>query len=142
MLTDNDLPNASQRRLTSLARAGWLLYFASLVTPGADLKSIGAKMLILAPYYGCIELSSARLAGKFLGLALLAGFAANLSVCMRLPRALGVAAILAPWAPFAAYVASIGPVTLQALMRIAYFFPWAIGIALINAERLLRARRD
>jgi hypothetical protein len=142
LLPDNTLPIVSQRRLTSLERAGWLLYFASLVTPGADLKSYGAKMLMLAPYYGYLELSSASLTGRILGLALFAGFAANLSVCMRLPRAIAVASILAPWAAFAAYVSLIGPVRLQALLRIAYFFPWALGIALINVERLRRARRD
>jgi len=141
MLMDSDLANLSQRRFTCLARAGWLLYLASLVTPGADLKSFGAKMLILAPYYGSLALTSANLAGKVLGIALLAGFAANLSVGMRLPQVLRIAAILAPWASFAAYAAMIGPLTLQALLRIAYFFPWAIGIALINLERLLRAER-
>ncbi len=140
MFTLNALPTPSQRRLTQLALWGRLLYFASLATPGADLKTTGAKMLLLAPLYGCSELSSTTLAGKMAGVALLAGFAANLSVFVRAPRGLHIAAILAPWAAFAAFAYLVNPITAGKLLRIAYFFPWAVGIALVNVAQMITSQ--
>ena len=141
LITLNDLPTISQRRITRLAIAGWFLYCASLATPGADLRSFGARMLVFAPIYGISELSSQNLAGKLVGISLLVAFAANISVFVPLPRWLRIAAILAPWAAFAAYAFRVHPVTADKLLRIAYSFPWAIGLALINAARITASNR-
>ena len=126
-------------RYPRLAAIGWALVIASLLTPDIELEGIGAYMLVAAPGMGVTLLFHAQnwtVAG--VGAALLAGFAANLSLFVRLPRWGSVLAILASWAPFAAWLllwSEHRP--LSEAFGMLYVYPWMAGIALIHTARIL-----
>jgi hypothetical protein len=112
-----------------LARAGWVLYVISWVTPSSDGQQFGATAFV----------QSARLAWHWLttgsvvlGACVTLGWLANFSVLpRRLPNWLRLIAIVAPWVAFAAVLAKVPARATYFL----YFYPWAIGIALIQAAR-------
>jgi hypothetical protein len=114
---------------------GWLLYAASWVTPSLDGNQIGARAFITA-------LSAAvRLlahlwspAAMTLGLCLLLGWLANFSILLRWSARARLAWMIAPWAPFIALFYA----PLPSPTPLLYFYPWAIGIALIHGAHLKR----
>jgi hypothetical protein len=65
------------------------------------------------------------------GLAVTLGWLANFSIFPRLPCWLRVIAIIAPWLAFAVALANLPARAAYFL----YFYPWALGIALIHAAR-------
>ena len=134
-------------RLPPLARLGWILYVASMLTPAsAHAHFIGAFMLIVAPAWGLQLLCSGTLRAATIGICLLAGFAANASPFVRLPAWARIGAMLAPWLCYAASLFAFGVFDSGRLWANAFFFPWAAGIALINVVYLrlasLRARHE
>jgi hypothetical protein len=123
-------------RLSWLTRIGWSLYLISLVTPGRDLKSFGAQMFILVPMGANYLMRSAGNENTLFGLALMAGWAANITAFVRVPIAVRAAAILAAWGSFAAFLlfereANQG--AFQDLFAFPCFFPWALGLTFIHA---------
>jgi len=108
---------------------GWVLYLVSWVTPSVDGKQFGASAFV----------QSARLAWHLLsmgnivaGLCVTLGWLANFSILpRRLPIWLRVVAIAAPWLAFAVVLAKLPARATYFL----YFYPWALGIALIHAAR-------
>lgn len=59
------------------------------------------------------------------------GWLANFSLLLPLPCWLRIVAIIAPWLAFAAVLAEVPARAVFFL----YFYPWALGIALIHAAR-------
>lgn len=119
-------PNNRNRRW--LVTAGWVLYLLSWVTPSLDGRQFGATAFV----------DSARLAWHFFGtgsllpgLCVALGWLANFSVFLRQPCWLRVVAIVAPWLAFAVVLAKV-PARATFFL---YFYPWALGIALIHAAR-------
>lgn len=137
--------------LRALARAGCILLLLSLLTPDSRGRELGAHWLTAAPVYGAQLLAgavqspghAAAAQSLLLGTALLMGAAANLTVLLRLGVAGTLASMALPWVPYLAYCRvwlsgrlprAAAPATLL------YFYPWALGIALIHAARLWRLR--
>jgi hypothetical protein len=111
-----------------VAFTGWVLYLLSWVTPSLDGRQFGATAFI----------DSVRLAwhlystgGILPGLAVTLGWLANFSIFLRLPCWLRVIAIIAPWLAFTVVLANVPARAVFFL----YFYPWALGIALIHAAR-------
>lgn len=111
-----------------VAFTGWVLYLLSWVTPSLDGRQFGATAFV----------DSVRLARHFFsmgsilaGLAVTLGWLANFSIFPRLPCWLRVIAIIAPWLAFAVALANLPARAAYFL----YFYPWALGIALIHAAR-------
>jgi hypothetical protein len=108
--------------------AGWCLYVLSWVTPSLDGRQFGATAFV----------DSVRLAWHWLGtgnilpgLAVTLGWLANFSILPRLPCWLRSIAIIAPWLAFTVVLANL-PARAAFFL---YFYPWALGIALIHAAR-------
>jgi len=134
------LPHArSLWRLPPLAKIGWFLYVVSLLCPAsAHANFIGAFMLVVAPMMGFKLLFSGAVRGALLGISLLAGFAANGSLFMRTPVWLRVGASIAPWLTYAASLFAFGTPDAQRMFANAFFFPWALGIGLVNLVYIRR----
>jgi hypothetical protein len=123
-------PDASGAILAAnrLLITGWCLYALSWVTPSLDGRQFGATAFV----------DSVRLAWHFLGtgnplagLCVTLGWLANFSTILRLPCWLRIAASIAPWLAFAVVLAKV-PARATFFL---YFYPWALGIALIHAAR-------
>jgi hypothetical protein len=107
---------------------GWCLYALSWVTPSLDGRQFGATAFV----------DSVRLAWHFLsmgsilpGLGVTLGWLANFSIFLRLPGWLRIIASIAPWLAFTVVLAKV-PARAAFFL---YFYPWALGIALIHAAR-------
>ena len=138
------------RAQRALLWAGWMLLLLSLVTPDSRGHERGAHWLALAPVYGVQLLARGMQSpgqpgaaqSMLLGTALLLGAAANLTVLLRLGVAGSLAALALPWVPYLAYcdLWVTGSVPREASPgTLLYFYPWAFGIALIQASRLAGA---
>jgi len=111
-----------------VAFTGWVLYLLSWVTPSLNARQFGATAFV----------DSVRLAWHFLGtgnilpgLAVTLGWLANFTIFLRLPCWLRIMAIIAPWLAFTVVLAKV-PARAAFFL---YFYPWALGIALIHAAR-------
>jgi hypothetical protein len=81
--------------------------------------------------------------GEILGLCLLFGWLANFSIFIPLPVWTRIVSIAAPGFAFAA-VLLLPHAPLSVRERAAsllYFYPWALGIALIHIAKIAEARR-
>ena len=77
------------------------------------------------------------------GAALVAGFAANLAVFVRTGIAGRLVCLALPWLPYLAYwsVWHSGQVPRTASPgTLLYFYPWALGLTLIQAAKLWRLK--
>jgi hypothetical protein len=122
------------------ALAGWLLYSLSWLTPSIDGRQFGAVAFVESVRWGWGLLTAGSLLA---GACIMLGWLANFSILLRLPAWLRVVASLAPWLAFAVVLAKL-PVRPSLPGRAAfflYFYPWAVGIALIHASRLRCAPR-
>jgi len=79
---------------------------------------------------------SGGVVGLLVGLSLLAGVAANATLFTRVPVWLRIAAIFVPWITYATFLFSGRPVDFEKVLSVPYFFPWAVGIALVNVARI------
>ena len=107
---------------------GWCLYALSWVTPSLDGRQFGATAFVDSVTLGWHFLSTGALLP---GLCVTLGWLANFSIFLRLPCWLRLVAILAPWLAFAVVLAKL-PARATFFL---YFYPWALGIALIHAAR-------
>jgi hypothetical protein len=126
-----------------LAIAGWLLYMISWITPSSDARQVGAVAFVATVKFAGNLLATATARGILLGLCVILGWLANLSIFIRLPTWARVVWTAAPWLTFAV-VLLILPVRPSLPARAAfflYFYPWAVGIALIHSANIAAARR-
>jgi hypothetical protein len=130
------IASLSLRQPPLLPRVGWTLYIASMVVPSSDLKEIGAEWFVSGPVYGISFLFSGTVTGFLVGVSLLAGVAANASLFVRVPVWTRIAAIVVPWSTYATFLVLGRPVDLEKAFSIPYFFPWAVGIALVNIAQI------
>ena len=134
------LPVAYRR----LAIAGWLFYALSWITPTIDGRHLGAEGFFETVRLALWLLTSARPLAIPLGLCVCFGWLANIAVFVKWPawgRALWIAA---PWFAFVVVLVTV-PVRPSLPQRAAYFlyfYPWAIGIALIHIANIVAARRN
>lgn len=63
------------------------------------------------------------------------GLCANAFVIVPVHWAICVAAVLAPYVAYLSLDPALHAHTLQVAFRMAFYFPWALGICLINAGR-------
>jgi hypothetical protein len=153
-LTDDALAAALKHRLAialrlpvayrRLAIAGWVLYALSWITPSIDARQLGAVGFIETVRFALWLLTSARPWAIPLGLCVCFGWLANISIFTKWPtwgRAVWTAA---PWFAFVVVLLMV-PVRPSLPQRAAfflYFYPWAIGIAVIHITNIVAARRN
>jgi hypothetical protein len=111
-----------------LAVAGWVLYLLSWITPSLDGRQFGATAFVQSARFAWHLLTTGS---PLVGLCVMLGWLANFSILLRLPTWLRVVAIIAPWFAFAVVLTQL-PARATFFL---YFYPWAIGIALIQASR-------
>jgi hypothetical protein len=105
------------------------LYLASWVTPSSDCKQFGATAFVQSARFAWHLLTTGS---SGLGLCVTLGWLANFSILpRRLPAWLRAVAIAAPWLAFAVVLHELPARATYFL----YFYPWALGIALIHAAR-------
>jgi hypothetical protein len=124
-----------------MAVSGWVLYWASWVTPSLDGRRTGAWAFLSVPRFGFDLLSHpGSLLGCLIGLCLVGGWLANFSIFLRLSVWARVAWIVAPWLPFGVALLTASGASLERAASFPYFYPWAIGIALIHGAKIRDAR--
>ena len=134
------LPVAYRR----LAIAGWLFYALSWITPTIDGRHLGAE-----GFGATIQLAQLLLAVEtpwniFLGLCVCFGWLANVSIFIKWPTWARALWIAAPWFAFVVVllIVPVRPSLPQRAAFFLYFYPWAIGIALIHIANIVAARRN
>ena len=127
--------SGNRRRLASV---GWLLFALSWITPSSDGRQFGAVAFVESTRFAWNLLTTGNIA---LGLCVLAGWLANFSLAVRLPNWARIMACAAPWLAFTVVLLKL-PVRPSLPARAAfflYFYPWAVGIALVHTAHLRRA---
>jgi hypothetical protein len=133
------MPMAHRR----LAVVGWVLYSISWLTPSLDSQEIGAHAFIVAGGYGLLFFFQGwNPSGIAIGVCLLFGWLSNFSIFIPISVRARLVWILAPWFPFVVALFSMNtPTTTSArAINLLYFYPWAIGIALIHLANVAEAR--
>lgn len=124
-----------------LARAGWALWVLSLVVPTADAGFIGAAAPFVSFWFGLLFIRDS-LGGQpllaLLGLILVIAPLANITLFVRTPRWMSFVVPLLPWLLLAALYAYLP--NGNAVFEYYFFYPWAIGMALIHLARLLERK--
>jgi hypothetical protein len=129
--------------LRRLAITGWLLYAISWFTPSIDARQVGATAFVAAVKFARDLLVAGTTWSIPLGLCVLLGWLANFSILLRAPVWARIGWSAAPWLAFAV-VLLILPVRPSLPARAAfflYFYPWAVGIALIHMANIAANRR-
>jgi hypothetical protein len=126
------------------AIAGWMLYAISWITPSIDGYQVGAVAFVATVKFALGLLATGTASGVPLGVCVILGWLANLSIFVRLPAWAAVLSIAAPWLPFVVVllILPVRPSLPQRAAFFLYFYPWAIGIALIHIANIAAARRD
>jgi hypothetical protein len=126
-----------------LALVGWVLYAISWITPSLHGGGIGARAFVAAVRYGVgFLVHPDSLSGFVLGLCLLFGWLANFSIFIPLPVRARIVWLIAPGFPFAAALLMHAPMSVgERAASLLYFYPWAMGIALIHIAHIAEARR-
>lgn len=126
-----------------LAILGWALYGLAWITPSLHGGGIGARAFVAAVRSGVAFAVHPDSPSVFvLGLCLLIGWLANFSIFIPLPVWARIVCIAAPVLPFAG-VLLLAPAPLPVREHVAsllYFYPWALGIALIHGANIAARR--
>jgi hypothetical protein len=125
-----------------VALAGWLLYAISWLTPSIDARQMGAAAFVTTVEFARSLLLGGTTWGIPSGLCVTAGWLANFSIFLRLPPWARVACMIAPWLAFTVVLLML-PVRPSLPARAAYFlyfYPWAVGIALIHLANIAASR--
>lgn len=117
-----------------MRRLGYLLYLASMLTPAIGLHVVGAQAFVLAPK-AIVLLLESRPSSPLAALGLVIGLAANAIVFLRVSWPTCLCAVLAPWVAWIDLEWHAQGVSLTTPFVVAFYFPWACGIALINGSR-------
>ena len=134
------LPVAYRR----LASAGWLFYAISWFTPTIDGRHLGAEGFLATVQLAQILLAVGTPWNICVGLCVCFGWLANISIFIKWPTWVRALWIAAPWFAFTVVLVTV-PVRPSFPQRAAfflYFYPWAIGIALIHIANIVAARRN
>jgi hypothetical protein len=134
------IPGACRR----LAIAGWMLYAISWITPSSDARQLGATAFVATLKFSSGLLTNGTRWGIPLGLCVIFGWLANVAIFCRLSVWARAVWIAAPWFPFTVVllILPVRPSVPQRAAFFLYFYPWAIGIALIHWANIAAARRD
>jgi hypothetical protein len=127
-----------------LALTGWVLYALSWITPSIDGRQLGAVGFIDTVRFALWLLPSGRPWAIPLGSCVCLGWLANFSIFTGWPLLGRVVWSAAPWFAFLVVLLMV-PVRPSLAARAAfflYFYPWAIGIALVHLANIAAARRD
>ena len=121
-----------------------MLYAISWITPSIDARQIGAVGFVDTVRFALWLLTAERPWGIPLGLCVCFGWLANVSIFVRWPMWARVVWSAAPWLAFAVVllIVPVRPSLPQRAAFFLYFYPWAIGIALIHMANIAAARRD
>ena len=132
------------RTYRRLAIAGWLLYAISWITPSSDGRQTGAVAFVATAKFAFGLLATATPRGISLGLCMIFGWLANLSIFCRLSTWARAVWIAAPWFSFTVVllILPVRPSIPQRAAFFLYFYPWALGIALIHLANIAATRRD
>ena len=128
-------------RARRLLVGGWVLYGLSWLTPSIDGRQFGAVAFVESARFAWNLLTTDNIV---LGLCVLAGWLANFATWpRRLPGWLRIAACIAPWLAFTVVLLKlpVRPSILGRALYFLYFYPWAAGIALIQAANIIGARK-
>jgi hypothetical protein len=126
------------------AIAGWILYAVSWVTPSSDARQLGATAFISTVKFALQLLTAGTTSGIALGVCVMSGWLANISIVVPLSSVWArVIWSAAPWVTFAVVLTSlpIRPSILQRAAFFLYFYPWALGIALIHWAHITALRK-
>ena len=140
------MPNENSASIARrLAVLGWVLWIVSLVTPDDELSGIGALIPFMGAMYGThlffgglFELHS--FLAVLAGLGMLAGVAVNFTLFVPTSRWVSMASIVVPWIAVASVMAVVPRP--EAIFGWLFFYPWALGIALIHIARLMSSTRN
>jgi hypothetical protein len=126
-----------------LAILGWAAYALAWITPSLHGGGIGAQAFVAAVRYGVAFAAHPDSLSRFvLGVCLLIGWLANFSIFIPLPVWARILSIAAPGLPFAAVLLLVHaplPVSERAA-SLLYFYPWALGIALVHSANIAARR--
>jgi hypothetical protein len=125
------------RRL--VRRVGWLLYLGSMLTPAVGPHIVGAQAFVLAPKAILLLLES-RPSSPLAALGLMTGLAANAMVIVRVSRVVCLGSLLAPWLAWIDLDWHARGISLSGPFVVTFYFPWAIGIALIHSAMVKRGK--
>jgi hypothetical protein len=126
------------------AISGWAVYAIAWITPSLHGGGIGARAFVAAVRYGvAFSVHPDSPSGFVLGLCLLFGWLANFSIFFPLPVWARIVWIAAPGFAFAAALLLLhAPLSVgERAASVLYFYPWALGIALIHGANIAEARR-
>ncbi len=112
-------------------RVGCVLYLGSMLTPAIGGHIVGAQAFVLVPKAILLLLQS-HPGSPLAAFGLLVGLAANAIVVIRVPGAVCLCALLAPWFAWIDLQWHAQGASLDALFAVTFYFPWSCGIALIN----------
>jgi hypothetical protein len=122
-----------------LAILGWALYALAWITPSLHGGGVGARAFLAAVRYGvAFALHPDSLSGFVSGLCLLIGWLANFSIFIPWPVWARIVWIAVPGLPFAAVLLLLhAPLSAgERAASLLYFYPWALGIALIHSANI------
>jgi len=121
-----------------VAYLGWVLYAVSWVTPSLNGDWVGAHAFVASIRYGMAHVFQPHsVPGFALGVCLVFGWLANLSIVIPMRSPVRKVWMAAPWVAFVALLL-LPPVpwaVREAVISQFYFYPWAIGIALIHGSK-------
>jgi hypothetical protein len=133
-----------------LACTAWALWLLSFVTPDSRARELGGVWLARAPLRGgqlLLHAAAAPQAASWqsigLGSALLLGFAANFTVLLPPGLPALLLAVALTWLPWLAYLQLWRSGVLGTALppwALLYFYPWMLGLVLLQLSRLPRVR--
>jgi hypothetical protein len=88
--------HVSPENLSLIGRLGWLLYGVSMVTPSAELNSVGIEWFFLLPT-AAFKFFAQHPADPMLGVWALVGVAANVFALVRVPWPVCLFSVAAPF---------------------------------------------
>jgi hypothetical protein len=106
--------------------------------PDSDLNNLGAKYVPMSVMAG-IDLITDREGdptGIFLGISLLLGVAANVTIFFRTPTWVSWGVPFIPWAVFAGFALRSDVPAYGIFFMFPFFIAWALGLALIHFARI------
>jgi hypothetical protein len=121
-----------------------MLYALSWITPSIDARQLGAVGFVATVRFALWLLTSGRPWAIPLGLCACFGWLANVSIFFRWPVWGRAAWIAAPWFAFVVVLllVPVRPSLPQRAAFFLYFYPWAVGIALIHLANIAAVRRE
>jgi hypothetical protein len=131
----------------SLRRAGFLLLLLALLAPphwnfsNGLYVGGGLAALVETPVWAFVAITKgvreSYWQGYLLGLSMIIGWVSNFCIFVRMPNIAAIFAIACPWVLFigVTFLENVTGISTVAVTFVP-FYPWAVGIALIQWSRL------